>query len=275
MEFFRADGIPDEANEWLQNYDQYIRRKVGPSYKYPLRLRDWELFKVAQYLPPEPGDYQILETGSFNTFFGAYIEDIAGQLVISDQFPYIRFTSLLQQLRIYKRHPLKASYRTWLGAIQKAAPKAEVRTVDLTNICYPDDTFDFITCISIIEHIPNYTLAVNEMLRVLKPDGLLLLTTDVTPEPRPYENGTKYLTIEEFKQAIAGGIDCSPEDEPDWSPQNWRYNQTFPVLNAFVALRKTELGDQLKPRLRDLRPKRVRTIAGDRRALPSEDVGAG
>lgn len=270
MEFFRATGLPESANEWLSNYDEYIRGKVGQDYQWPIRLRDWELWKVAEYLPPEPGDYQILETGSFNTFFGAYLADIAKHLIISDQFQYIKWVSLLQKLRLYKKHPLKAPYHVWEKHITKAAPAAELRNVDLTDIQYPDDTFDFITCVSIIEHIPEYETAVAEMLRVLKPDGLLLLTTDVTPEPQPYKNGTKYLTINELKKAIAPAIDCSPEDTPDWSEENWRYGQPFPVLNAFVMLRKTKPEEEMRPRLRELQPSRVKTISGDRRTLPSQ-----
>jgi len=270
MEFFSATGIPEPANEWLNSYDKYIRGKVGADYKWPVRLRDWELWKVAEYLPTEPGDYQILETGSFNTFFGAYLADIAGHLVISDQFQYIKWISLLQRLRIYKKHPLKAPYKVWADRISKAAPQAELRNVDLTDIQYPDDTFDYITCVSIIEHIPDYETAVAEMLRVLKPDGLLLLTTDVTPEPQPYVNGTKYLTIDELKKAIEPAIDCSAEGTPDWAEENWRYGKSFPVLNAFVMLRKTKPEEALRPRLRTLEPSRVKTISGDRRTLASE-----
>lgn len=36
--------------------------------------------------------------------------------------------------------------------------------------------FDFITCISVLEHIPDYNSAVKEMFRLLKKNGYLLLT---------------------------------------------------------------------------------------------------
>jgi SAM-dependent methyltransferase len=52
---------------------------------------------------------------------------------------------------------------------------------DATRLSFADDTFDRIISISVIEHISDNgdSLAIKEMLRVLKPGGLLLLTTPV------------------------------------------------------------------------------------------------
>jgi ubiquinone/menaquinone biosynthesis C-methylase UbiE len=54
---------------------------------------------------------------------------------------------------------------------------------DLTAITYPDEMFDAISCISVLEHIPapSDQRAIDELLRVLKPGGLLILTVDFTP----------------------------------------------------------------------------------------------
>jgi ubiquinone/menaquinone biosynthesis C-methylase UbiE len=40
---------------------------------------------------------------------------------------------------------------------------------------FPDETFDLITCISVLHHIPNVSFVLSELCRVLKPDGYLLL----------------------------------------------------------------------------------------------------
>jgi 2-polyprenyl-3-methyl-5-hydroxy-6-metoxy-1,4-benzoquinol methylase len=44
---------------------------------------------------------------------------------------------------------------------------------------YPDDSFDLVTCIETIEHVPEDGLALlmNEMKRVLRPGGVLVITT--------------------------------------------------------------------------------------------------
>jgi SAM-dependent methyltransferase len=54
---------------------------------------------------------------------------------------------------------------------------------DLTSITYPDAAFEAISCISVLEHIPAPLdqKAIRELLRVLKPGGLLILTVDFTP----------------------------------------------------------------------------------------------
>ncbi len=272
MEFFRADALNDEANSWLSHYDTFIRSRVGEDYRWPIRLRDWELWKVAQYLPAEPGPYSILETGAFNTFLGVYLHDIAEHLTISDQLAYIKWTSFLRKMRLYKPHPLKAPYPAWEQAVARAAPKADLREVDLTDIQYPDDSFDLITCVSIIEHIPEPRSAVQEMLRVLKPDGMVLLTTDVTPEPVEFENGTKFFTVEELRRVMEGAIDISGDEAPDFSAANCRYGAKVPVTNAFLALRKTRPESLNAPRIQDFSPRRVRTIAGNRPTLASDDL---
>jgi SAM-dependent methyltransferase len=43
------------------------------------------------------------------------------------------------------------------------------------NIDFPDDTFDLITCLSTLHHIPNVSFVLSELFRVLKPGGYLLL----------------------------------------------------------------------------------------------------
>lgn len=49
--------------------------------------------------------------------------------------------------------------------------------IDITNIDFPDLTFDNIICFHILEHIPDDQRALQELYRVLKPGGLILLQT--------------------------------------------------------------------------------------------------
>lgn len=48
---------------------------------------------------------------------------------------------------------------------------------DITSIPVPDNSFDYILCSEVFEHIPNPFRALNELLRILKPKGKMLLTT--------------------------------------------------------------------------------------------------
>ncbi|MGQ9828011.1 MAG: class I SAM-dependent methyltransferase [Roseiflexus sp.] len=63
---------------------------------------------------------------------------------------------------------------------------------DLTHTTFADATFDAISCISVLEHIPAGLdrLAVIELLRILKPGGILVLTVDYTPPASGGQNGS-------------------------------------------------------------------------------------
>jgi ubiquinone/menaquinone biosynthesis C-methylase UbiE len=54
---------------------------------------------------------------------------------------------------------------------------------DITRLDFPSDTFDLVTCVSVLEHLPPGldSLAISEMLRVLKRGGRLVCTIDFEP----------------------------------------------------------------------------------------------
>jgi SAM-dependent methyltransferase len=54
---------------------------------------------------------------------------------------------------------------------------------DLTRAPFPDDFFDAITCLSVIEHGVPLEAYFREMHRLLKPGGLLITSTDYYPTP--------------------------------------------------------------------------------------------
>lgn len=47
---------------------------------------------------------------------------------------------------------------------------------DITNSGFDSSSYDAVTCISTLEHIPDFNAAVSEMARLLKPSGILILT---------------------------------------------------------------------------------------------------
>jgi ubiquinone/menaquinone biosynthesis C-methylase UbiE len=51
----------------------------------------------------------------------------------------------------------------------------ELAQADLAHLPYPDQTFDLVVCLSVIEHIPDPDAVLKEMARVLQPNGVLIL----------------------------------------------------------------------------------------------------
>ncbi|MBI4240701.1 MAG: class I SAM-dependent methyltransferase [Candidatus Rokubacteria bacterium] len=56
-------------------------------------------------------------------------------------------------------------------------PNLRFQQMSGTQLGFPDNTFDLITSFQVIEHVPEVEVFVDEMIRVLKPDGRLLVTT--------------------------------------------------------------------------------------------------
>ncbi|MCF7811920.1 methyltransferase domain-containing protein [bacterium] len=52
--------------------------------------------------------------------------------------------------------------------------------IDVTNIKFPDDTFDAVFCSHVLEHVPNDRRAISEIRRVLKPTGFSLIAVPMT-----------------------------------------------------------------------------------------------
>jgi SAM-dependent methyltransferase len=54
-----------------------------------------------------------------------------------------------------------------------------VEYCDITNIGYPDNSFDLIVCSNVLEHIPRDNVAIKELHRVLSPSGVAILQVPI------------------------------------------------------------------------------------------------
>jgi SAM-dependent methyltransferase len=53
--------------------------------------------------------------------------------------------------------------------------------IDITQIPYPDNSFDVILCNHVLEHIPDDAKAIGELCRILKDDGWAIIQAPVDP----------------------------------------------------------------------------------------------
>jgi len=73
------------------------------------------------------------------------------------------------------------------------------------NIPAKDETYDIVTCISVVEHVPEKYFAFKEMLRVLKPGGILIDTYDLINPDREIYKGDS-LRVEIFTPELINEI---------------------------------------------------------------------
>jgi SAM-dependent methyltransferase len=59
-------------------------------------------------------------------------------------------------------------------------PKDDWLKIDVCNIFYEDNYFDFIICNHVLEHVSNLSQAIQELARVLKKGGIAILQTPVS-----------------------------------------------------------------------------------------------
>jgi predicted SAM-dependent methyltransferase len=67
--------------------------------------------------------------------------------------------------------------------------KAMVR-MDITDILYPDETFDIILCNHVLEHVTDDIKAMREFFRVLKKDGWAILLVPIADMDKTYEDSS-------------------------------------------------------------------------------------
>jgi SAM-dependent methyltransferase len=235
MRFFRRQEINDTMLAELRNYDAFVRSQVGADYRWPLRQRDWELAQVMRASPTKKIG-RVLETGAFNTFLGLWLARVAAEVVVSDRYGHRHWKSLLRRFGLAPRKETEAPFAVWQQTHER--PGLRLQSVDLTKIPFADGAFDLVTCVSVIEHIPDYKRALAEMVRVLAPGGRLLLTTDATPEAGAYCDGVRYFSPEELRDLVAPYRVTSPRSEPDFAEENWCYGRGRPIVTTFIEITK-------------------------------------
>lgn len=101
-----------------------------------------------------------------------------------------RYSTLLPSLRLYGFADLFGNNLEW----SRPTRHGPVRLLpgDMTATPFPDERFDAITCLSVIEHgVPVKEFLV-ESARLLRPDGLLFISTDYDQDPPDTAGKTAY-----------------------------------------------------------------------------------
>lgn len=102
-----------------------------------------------------------------------------------------------------------------LDVAKRNCPQAHLRYGDVYKIPFETNSIDLVLLIEVIEHLDCPTKALGEIYRVLKPDGVLLLTTPNRMGLMGLSNGpVKFITQGYWYKSvfrILGFLTCGPE----------------------------------------------------------------
>ena len=141
-------------------------------------------------------------------------------------------------------HPLAEAGReraTELAAEQNL-PNASFRVMNALAMDFPDDTFDLVWACESGEHMPDKKKYVEEMVRVLKPGGRLVIATWCQRSTPPaftdedlvnldylYKEWAHpyFISIEDYASLVEGTTSMKEVDTDDWTRQtiaSWRHS---------------------------------------------------
>lgn len=83
-------------------------------------------------------------------------------------------TEFLKDKSVLQFSPDRSVEAHWFKKYEVSIYGGE-NSIDIQNINRPDNSYDLVICIHVLEHISNDKLALREMLRVIKPSGFVLL----------------------------------------------------------------------------------------------------
>jgi len=236
MNYYRRTDLTSDVAGLLNRYDETVRRYVGPGYRHPIRMRDWELARILEAVRAVPMGSSVLDTGSFNTYLSLALASAGYRLTASDLIWRRMVKSCERRLGLAPAKATEAPFFTWLGVHRRAG--VPVRNLNLTRLACPAASFDCVISLSVIEHVPNVERCLSELYRVLAPGGRMLVTTDCTPEPVPYSGGVRYFSKDELEALFRPYPVTSERNEPDFSRENWCYNAGRPVVTVFIEVTK-------------------------------------
>ncbi|MDQ7837061.1 MAG: class I SAM-dependent methyltransferase [Thermodesulfobacteriota bacterium] len=101
----------------------------------------------------------------------------------------------LQRCNIYYGIDIHNQQKIVDEVVRKGDPRIRIGYGDLCECPYPDDMFDCVVSLSVLEHIKDIDKAVREIARVLKKDGVLIAGF-------PIENGISNLILDIVKLFI-------------------------------------------------------------------------
>lgn len=185
----------------------------------------------------------VCELGARDGIFGAWLTQFVDKIYISDYF---------EEWGKGTEHDL-GQIDYWKNIWVNAAPnpeKMQIETQNMLKLNYPDNFFDIVVCTSVIEHLYNQSnwqgdiIAIKEIVRICKPGGIILLSTDMSPKESKWVSGTFYYNQKDLFERLINNSGCELRGDFDFdfnNPENdalTEHNGFSPVSSVLFSLKK-------------------------------------
>jgi len=185
----KSDSLYMETNERGERFPNFRERLICEKCGLNSRLR--ATYHLLEKLFPDLGSTKVYITEEVTPFYDLLKKRIPG-LVGSEYF---------------EENPER---RVFVSKISR-----EIRNEDLTGLTFPDNEFDLVVSLEVLEHIPDFKKALAELYRITKPGGYFLFSVpflencEKTLVRARMENGAvKYLLPAEYHGDPVAGESC-------------------------------------------------------------------
>ncbi len=151
--------IKDYFEAWWE-----ILRQEEIKFTYSSLNRAWEYGQIFTSIPGWGGS-KVLDLGTSVSLAPVYMVRKLGASVVTFDKDWMKERAILYSETV------------------EESIRPIVEMGDMTEpLHYPSELFDIVTCFSVIEHLPDYSVALSEMKRVCKKGGYIGITTDFSPD---------------------------------------------------------------------------------------------
>lgn len=186
--------VQDYFSRTAENYVASASHRTGSDLQRLIELGEWDRHQHALDIA----------TGGGHTALA--VAPYVASITVSDLTP-----RMLEQARIF--------------LLAQNVTNAEFVLADAEHLPFAESCFDRVTCRIAPHHFPNITLFVQEVARVLKPDGLFLLIDNIAPDASELDAFDN--TIEKLRDSSHGR---------SWTLEEWQ--RFFAVAGLHVEHRE-------------------------------------
>ena len=153
-----------------QEIIDYLDKVFDGDSIYMSNFRAWDFEMLMRYGEFDKEDI-VLDTGALHSYFSVFLAPFVRQVVTTDDLSWAE--------RDYYAKAKLPPPSDWMSAVNEKSNGAVIaEKADVMNLPYDSEAFQKVLSISTIEHVFDDIKGMQEMRRVLKPGGGLLVTTE-------------------------------------------------------------------------------------------------